>query len=86
MRSLRTAFAAIGLLSSLAAAQQYVISTYAGGAPPLAAPVPGNQRLDRSAYQCCDGREGQHLFRKSRSQCRFQAGSKRGPDADRGKL
>ena len=41
MRSIRTAFAAVGLLSSIAAAQQYLISTYAGGAPPLSAPVQG---------------------------------------------
>src|SRR5260370_887543 len=34
MRSARRALAAIVLLSSVAAAQQYVISTYAGGAPP----------------------------------------------------
>jgi hypothetical protein len=34
MRSTRRAFAAIVLLSSVAAAQKYVISTYAGGAPP----------------------------------------------------
>ena len=29
------------LVGSIAAAQQYVISTYAGGAPPVAAPVQG---------------------------------------------
>jgi trimeric autotransporter adhesin len=41
MRSTRTALAAVVLLSSAASAQQYVISTYAGGAPPLAAPLQG---------------------------------------------
>jgi uncharacterized protein (TIGR03437 family) len=41
MRSTRTALTAVVLLSSAASAQQYVISTYAGGAPPLAAPIQG---------------------------------------------
>ncbi len=41
MRSTRTALAAVVLLSSAASAQPYVISTYAGGAPPVAAPIQG---------------------------------------------
>ncbi len=41
MRSARTTLAAVMLLSSAASAQQYAISTYAGGAPTLAAPVQG---------------------------------------------
>src|SRR5204862_8170411 len=41
MRSIRTALTAVVLLSSAVSAQQYAISTYAGGAPPLAAPVQG---------------------------------------------
>src|SRR5689334_18170924 len=40
MRSVCKAFGAIVLLSSVAAAQQYVISTYAGGVP-LPTPSPG---------------------------------------------
>jgi uncharacterized protein (TIGR03437 family) len=40
MGSIRTTFAAVALSATIAAAQQYVISTYAGGAPPLAAAAP----------------------------------------------
>ena len=41
MTSTTTVLAAFVLLSSAASAQQYVISTYAGGAPPVAVPVQG---------------------------------------------
>ena len=39
MGSIRMTFATVALSATIAAAQQYVISTYAGGAPPVAAPV-----------------------------------------------
>src|SRR5215471_9746282 len=39
MGSIRMSFATVALSATIAAAQQYVISTYAGGAPPVAVPV-----------------------------------------------
>src|SRR4051812_3130405 len=39
MQSVRLSLAVIGLSTAIAAAQQYVISTYAGGAPSLTEPA-----------------------------------------------
>jgi sugar lactone lactonase YvrE len=39
MGPIRMTFTTVALSATIAAAQQYVISTYAGGAPPVAAPV-----------------------------------------------
>jgi uncharacterized protein (TIGR03437 family) len=62
MRSTRTALAAVVLWCSAAAAQPYVISTYAGGAPPVAAPVQGTSVSIGEAISVATDEKGNIYF------------------------
>ena len=62
MRSIKAALAAVVLWCSGAAAQQYVISSYAGGAPPVAAPVQGTSVSIGEAISVATDEKGNIYF------------------------